>query len=344
MTYNFCTLFDSYYLTRGMALYESLINNCNTFHLYIFAFDTKTFDILKSKNLNSATIISLSDFEDDALLEAKRGRTVAEYCWTCTASTITYAIQKYNLDHCTYVDADIYFFSSPAPIFEEIGDSSVAITPHNFSKELRSSEIYGKYCVQFTYFKNDKDGLAALNWWRESCLNWCFAKLQDGKYGDQKYLDYFEKMFKGVHIVTNIGSGLAPWNISDYQIKFDDTVVLFKKNDPALKSSPLIFFHYQGLKFFQKGDLIVSDPAVISVASEGLNLIYKPYIQNLLSVQRNIEGKPKLDLKIRFRRTFFKKILFFVRMRLKRFWFVRVIYYLITNRYGRPRGIGSEIK
>ena len=182
MIHNFCTLFDSYYLTRGMALYESLLKNCDKFHLYIFAFDAQTLDILKSKNLQSATIISLLDFETDELLEIKNRRTVAEYCWTCTASTITYAIKKYNLDHCTYVDADIYFFSSLSPIFEEIGDSSVAITPHNFSKELKSSEIYGKYCVQFTYFKNDKDGMAALNWWRESCLNWCYAKLQDHRY------------------------------------------------------------------------------------------------------------------------------------------------------------------
>lgn len=39
--FNFCTLFDSYYLDKGIALYESLEKVCKDFHLYIFCFDKK---------------------------------------------------------------------------------------------------------------------------------------------------------------------------------------------------------------------------------------------------------------------------------------------------------------
>ena len=98
MKYNFCTLFDSYYLTRGLVLYESLLKNCNDFHLYIFAFDSKTFEILKKKNLEYVTVIPLSEFEDEDLLQVKSTRTIAEYCWTSTASTIRYSIINYKLD------------------------------------------------------------------------------------------------------------------------------------------------------------------------------------------------------------------------------------------------------
>ena len=63
MVYNFCTLFDSFYLTRGIAMYQSLEKTCENFHLYIFAFDDASFEILKKLNFKHATIIPLKDFE-----------------------------------------------------------------------------------------------------------------------------------------------------------------------------------------------------------------------------------------------------------------------------------------
>ena len=85
--YHFCTLFDSFYLTRGVAMYNSL-EECGTdFHLYIFAFDDVSFEILNQLNLKHATIISLKEFEDEKLLDVKPSRSKAEYCWTCTSST-----------------------------------------------------------------------------------------------------------------------------------------------------------------------------------------------------------------------------------------------------------------
>jgi len=61
--YNFCTLFNTKYLSRGLALYHSLKNVCNDFHLYIFAFDDQTYAILNKLQLPDTTIISLSQFE-----------------------------------------------------------------------------------------------------------------------------------------------------------------------------------------------------------------------------------------------------------------------------------------
>ena len=61
--YNYCTLFDSNYLTRGLAMYESLAKYSNNFHLYVFAFDTQSFDILIALELKYVTVISLYSFE-----------------------------------------------------------------------------------------------------------------------------------------------------------------------------------------------------------------------------------------------------------------------------------------
>lgn len=344
MKYNYCTLFDSYYLIRGVALYKSLELYCHDFHLYIFAFDDRCLATLNKLNLTHATIISLKDFENEDLIRVKPTRTIAEYCWTCTASTIWYSINKFSLDHCTYLDADMLFFSPPDPVYEEIGNNSVGITPHNFSRGLKSSEIFGMYCVQFTYFKNDADGLKALDWWKNSCIEWCYAKMEDGKYGDQKYLDYFQEKFKKVCVIFHIGAGAAPWNISQYRIESSKNSVLIEsKRKPGGKYA-LIFYHYQGLKFNDKGNDIISEPAVLKIPNLALKYIYEPYIRELILIKSLIEGNPVISKKIIFQRKLFNSIRMFFRINLKSYRPVRAVYYLLKkSRHNQPKEIGADL-
>ena len=50
---NFCTLFDSYYLDKGLALYRSLEKVSEDFTLYVFCFDEDSYEILKKKPTSS---------------------------------------------------------------------------------------------------------------------------------------------------------------------------------------------------------------------------------------------------------------------------------------------------
>jgi hypothetical protein len=342
MRYNFCTLFDSYYLTRGIALYRSLLQHCDEFHLYVFAFDEKCYSILNGLKLAHATLITLADFEDQDLLRIKSTRTIAEYCWTSTASTIWYSIHKYNLDHCTYLDADMFFFSSPGPIFLELENYSVGITSHNFSPKLKSLEIYGKYCVQFVYIKNDVNGIMVLDWWRKSCIDWCYAKFKDGKYGDQKYLDYFQEKFSGVKIISHLGAGLSYWNISNYFIKsFNNKITLKLRNDLNVEY-PLIFYHYQGLKFEMNNFKVISQAAPLHIPGIALIYIYKPYISLLISIDNEILSPKDYFNEIVFKRGFQVFIIQNVKVFIKKFSNIASLYSLLKPRYNRPKKISTN--
>jgi hypothetical protein len=343
MKYNFCTLFDSYYLTRGLTLYYSLEETCENFHLYIFPFDDGCYTVLQNLNLKNATIIAQNDFEDEDLRRVKQVRTIAEYSWTCASSTIWYAIERYNLSHCTYLDADMMFFSSPVPIFESIDGHSVGITPHNFSPRLKSSEIYGKYCVQFVYFKNDENGLKVLDWWRKSCIEWCYARLEDDKYGDQKYLDYFMEKFNGVYEITHHGAGLAPWNIANFHLDIEENNInIVPRNNPSDKL-PLIFYHYQGLKFKSNGKDVIVEAAMEKIPKIVLDKIYTPYIRRLLVNKNRLSGAKDLPVNIIYIRKLKTVIVFNIKIFLSKFNRITKFYYAKKKkRYHRPEGIGAE--
>jgi hypothetical protein len=286
MKLNFCTLFNSNYLSRGVVMYESLLKHCADFHLYVFAFDDTCYKFLKSQDYKHLTVVSLKDFEDDELLRVKATRTMAEYCWTCTSSTILYCIKKFSLDNCTYLDADLQFFSDPQLLFDEMGDKSVLITEHRYTREYDQSKESGKYCVQFVSFKNDEQGMNVLNWWRNACIEWCYARVENGKFGDQKYLDDWTTHFEGVHELQHLGGGIAPWNVQQYsfeqmQKKITGTEII------SGKKFDVVFFHFHGVKFYNKNIVSLSGP-LYALNEEVKTIFYKPYIQQLNQAKKLI--------------------------------------------------------
>jgi len=271
--YNYCTLFDSNYLTRGLAMYESLKTYSNNFHLYIFAFDERSYKLLKKLDLAHVHVISLQEFENTELLKVKNERTAGEYCWTCTPSIIKYSIETFGLESCTYLDADLYFFDDPSILIEEMGNDSVLITEHRYTPQYDHSATSGVYCVQFMTFKNDTRGIRILDWWKNACLDWCYARYEDGKFGDQKYLDDWTTRFEGVHVLQHVGGGVAPWNVQQYDL-----------TNPDFK---LIFYHFHNFKFLKNAAVELGN---YRLSKNDLLKIYQPYIQHLEEIGQRIKN------------------------------------------------------
>lgn len=298
MKLNFCTLFDSGYLSRGLAMYKSLLEVCKNFHLYVFAFDDKAFNFLMDAKLVNLTVISLQEFEDEELLRIKPGRSRGEYCWTCTSSTILYSIENFKLDHCTYVDADMYFYSDPNVLLEEMKDKSVFITEHRYSSFYDRTLESGKYCVQFVTFKNTECGIRVLRWWRDACIEWCFNRIEDGKFGDQKYLDDWTTRFECVHVMNNLGGGIAPWNIQQYvfdvhQNVFDDRPITGTELSTG-KTFTVVFFHFHGLKFYSN-NIVELSGEVYEIGKDVRKVFYYPYIKKLNKTRNEISSMVSFD-------------------------------------------------
>ncbi len=277
---NFCTLFDRNYFYKGLAMYNSLAANCSEeFTLWILCMDDLTYELLEKMNLRGIKLVSLKEFESPELLKAKSERGVAEYSWTCASNFIWFLSQSHpELEMITYLDADLYFFNDPKILIDELGNNDVMITEHRYTKKYDQASVSGKYCVQFMVFRCNPNGLKILDWWRSACLDWCFGYLDNGRFGDQKYLDDWTVKFEKVHELQHLGGGVAPWNVQQYDFTVKDGKV-FGHLKGKREEWPLVFYHFHGFCLLSKNRYFGVNGYVLS--REVGDIIYRQYFKAL---------------------------------------------------------------
>ena len=279
----FCTLFDSYYLDKGLTLYRSLEHCTENFKLYIFCFDDNSYDILNDLKLKHAIVIHHSQIEDAELLRLKEERSKAEYCWTCTPVIIEYVLKHFGEPNCTYIDADLYFFSDPQILFDEIEETkaNIVITEHRFKNNWNGRRLCrrsGKYCVEFNYFDQSPNAQEALTWWKEKCYEWCFHLYEPERMGDQKDLEKFPELFPGGHARSHPGGGVAPWKLGQYKLARVENgqPVLIDKRSRA--EFPVVFYHFQNIRYLSGNIVNVSSE---SHSKKTKDAIYRPYLKEI---------------------------------------------------------------
>ena len=280
MKHNFCTLFDKNYLPHVLSLHESLKKFAPDFTLYCLCMDEESYRYLKSVESDSMTPVSSGELENHypELLTAKKNRSTVEYYFTCSSSVCSYVFDCYpGISMITYLDADLYFFSSPEPIFRELENASVGIIEHGFSLFGRRYIKYGRFNVGWVSFRNDPSGRKCLEDWRKNCLEWCYDRLENGKFADQKYLDYWSDNYSDVHSIKHIGANLGPWNVGRFRLTIDPATKQVKVNDQNL-----IFYHFASFKQVTINSYITHvSKYFVSLSGVLRHNIYMPYLESL---------------------------------------------------------------
>ena len=283
---NFCTHFDSNYLPHAISLAKSLNSYLKKFNLYMMCMDQESFEYLSSSPIKNTVPIHFSKMEDffPELLVAKQNRNRVEYFFTCSPAVCSYVIKKNsNIRSITYLDSDLYFFSSPDIIFDEINNKSISIIEHRFNWITKRQIKYGKYNVGWITFKNDFQGINCIDEWLLDCLNWCYQKVEKNRFCDQKYLNNWPTKYDNLHIIKAKGANVAIWNIGNYKLSR-------LKNQVYVDDERLIFYHFANfnqinLKCF-KTNLSRVFLRLNGVLKED---IYIPYARML--VNNNVFGK-----------------------------------------------------
>jgi hypothetical protein len=270
----FCTSFDSAYLARGLVMLRSLWRHAPDARVLVLALDERCERVLADEFAGRLEVVTpaLLTAAHPALSRARDGRSRWALYATLKPAAVLFALDSTPQPRSVlFIDADTWFFHSPAPIFEEIGAASIALSPHRFHAATRHLEIFGLYNAGCIHWRNDDTARRAVVAWRDACLDCCSeAPQSDGRFMNQGYLNLWPARYPGVHTIRHPGCNLAPWNIDGHRLAHDATL--------TVDGFPLIFFHFHGLARERDGRWCSHFPHLSHQPELGRRAIYLPYI------------------------------------------------------------------
>ena len=125
-------------------------------------------------------------------------------------------------------------------------------------------------------FRNSRPAAEVSAWWQARCLEWCFARAEDGKFGDQKYLDDWPERFPAqVHVLQQKDKALAPWNARFFEASGQGRL------------AP-VFFHFQGLRIHAGRKVTLYSGYRIGHAGREL---YRRYLEDLKHAAQELDAR-----------------------------------------------------
>ncbi|GAT32000.1 hypothetical protein TSACC_2397 [Terrimicrobium sacchariphilum] len=255
-------------------------------------------DRLADENIVAVSLGELEAF-DSALLTVKPERSPSEYIFTLTAAWMTFLFGRHSeIDILTYLDADLYFFSNYEAVFRELGDASIGIIEHRHARAYSDRLQYGRFNVGWVSIRRDEEGLRCVRRWREQCIEWCYDRPEDGKFGDQKYLDEWPTLYRKVKIIDHPGANLAPWNLGRHKVSGVWA-------HPAADGRPVLFYHFTNMwqsrpsyVWTGLGDYEISTARKWIAAK----LLYKPYLEAVMHASARLEAVGYRDIAFNYSR------------------------------------------
>lgn len=270
---NFCMYFDSNYLLKGLACYDSLNGFLKEkLKLYVVCLDEKVYEVMsKFENVITITLKEIEDYYPK-LLTIKNTRIPKEYFATTSAIVPMYVFDKYNCETLYYSDADIAFWTDPLELEDIFKDYSIMVSDHGYEPPRAGI----RFNVGILGYRNDINCREFLEWWAERCIEWCYwTTTPDGKCGDQGYLNILHddpNKFKRALSCPNPGVNMGPWNIGMHKITLNN-------NKPFVDGiHNLVCYHYHEFELVGNG----YHPTNWKITKTDKEIVYEPYFKLLL--------------------------------------------------------------
>jgi len=282
----YVTYFDERYLPFAVVMLRSVRRHDRDALVFALCFDEPSLSAISA--IADARTVPVS--ADDLLgfeprLAACRARTRGALYATHKPVLPLFALARHpEIGAIIHMDADCRFFASPEPLFQEIAEASVAVSPHDFSPVFEDLLAFGRFNAGFIYWRHDAVGLRCLQDYREDCLSWCEPRVEpDGRFMNQGYLAAWPDRYAGVHVIRHPGVNLAYWNIAKRRLSARWRV--------RVDGSPLICYHFSGLFRDDVGVWRCARREFGPNLAIALDRIYAPYLKQVDRADRWLRGR-----------------------------------------------------
>ena len=174
--------------------------------------------------------------------------SVVELCTAVKGQALVNFLEA-GSDKVVYLDPDIAVFEALESLDKLLDENDIVLTPHitypeNSKQGIADNEMsalkHGAFNFGFYAVKNSENGKAFAYWWRDRLDDFCYDKIPDGLFTDQKWGDLVPCLFDGVYIWKDPGCNVATWNISNRTITKTDN------GKYLVNGQPLKFYHFSG--------------------------------------------------------------------------------------------------
>ena len=196
----------------------------------------------------------------DDILEIGRLGIPNWHAWTFWHSIVelSTAIKPFALKHLLglpgcetvlYFDPDMVLFSRVDDILATLGQSNVALTPHQNKPEATRETVLdnevtslrmGVFNLGFIGVRNTPEGHRFTDWWAARTYEFCRADIHFGLFTDQKWINFAPIFFDGVAILKSSRHNVATWNLTTR------TMTGTLASGFVVDGEPLAFYHFTG--------------------------------------------------------------------------------------------------
>gem|GEM_PF-341496 len=242
------------YLPLAFALGESVLRLNNDVDFCILLADSAD-DLILEEQPYKVYLMDNLILSPEQLVDMEFKYNVTEFCTSVKPYFFDFVFSL-GYERAIYFDPDILTFKSVQPIFDELNDKSIVVTPHYLTPEITYTGLTteslilhgGAFNFGFIAVANTFAGGQFVKWWMNRLFDKCYQDKIESLHTDQKWGDLIPSLFtKDLLISQDMGRNMAFWNLHERNLSTEnDEYVISNRITKAPQTTPLMFFHFAG--------------------------------------------------------------------------------------------------